>query len=237
MSYKKFIPTRARTFARTVAWTASALLAMSITASTSQAQLQEGSLNAFARADQDVFVAANALGNNPELNLRLSALGNFEFSWAAESGGVADVTEFTANFTGTDGALGAFSLFAGSTTPANIAPTGTLTNIVESGGMLLDADFTINTPFSITLLDFGSAMIYTQEVATFTGRLSEGFFSSPDVNDDDLNGHLFDGDADLSNDPVVAVSSNRTVTAVPEPGSALILITLAGLALASRRKS
>ncbi len=191
-----------------------------------------------ARADQTVRVLAGSPLNpsNMDVDRVISAFGGFELFWDAEMGGSAALSGFTAEFVGTDDVLGGFTIFGGLTAPAFVDPFGTLENIQsEANGDLISADFTLGTAFSI-VLDGGGPVIYTQDRAIFTGLLSDGapgeIFTSPDP----INGHLALG-GDIGDDPVVAVSFDRSVTAVPEPSSAAILACIGVMSCIVRRRS
>ena len=200
------------------------------------ADLAAGSLAFSARADQNVRVTgtggepASPL-SGPPFNIPagtvfdLSALGNLEFTWAAEVAGVAELTGFTAEFFETHPVLGPYRL-ANDGGPAP-SFSGQLTNITESGGELVSADLSLNTTFSVEFLapGLGNPLLYTKVEGLFEGQLVTGsnngqvFTSSGEI-------QAFLDTGDPQNDPLAAASFNRTVTGVPEPTAGLLLVLL-----------
>lgn len=202
------------------------LLLSPIANEVANADLVAGSRTIESRADQTVRITTGPL-NGPPFNIPpgaeigLSALGSFTFDWGAESNGVASITGFTASFTQTHPLLGPYILLATGEGPSP-GFGGELTNIVDNGGDLVSADVSISTTFSLKFLGpgLGEPVLYTKDQATFTGSFVDGNGSLVFSSSDDLDAFLSTGDP--ANDPLAAVSFNRTVTAVPEPASAIV---------------
>ena len=164
----------------------------------------------------------------------LSAQGSFTVDWAAEAGGVAQVTGFSAMYSELHPVLGPYDIFATGSGPGSTF-SGELTNIVSDNGDLFSADMTLSTTFSLVFNGTGieGTTLYTQDASTFVGTISANGtgtgFSAPE----DLNVFLSTGD--VNNDPLSAISFNRTVTAVPEPSCGL-LVSLLGIAVLHRKR-
>lgn len=208
----------------------------------SQAALVMDSMTFSGRADQSIRVPAGSPLTGAPFNappgavFDLSALGTISLGW--ESDGDADnsvaMTSFSADFAQVHPQLGPYSLAAVGTGPGS-GFSGTLDNIVESGGQLVSADWTLNTTFSLTLAG-GAATIYTKDQATFTGTVRGGAAILGEIftSTGDIEGFLSLGD--INTDPLAAVSFNRTVTAVPEPSSLACLLAASVLPLRMRRR-
>ncbi len=142
----------------------------------SHAELMVGMSTVQAVADQTVRVTDPSPLNGTPFNIPggaefdLSATGSFTFGWDAELGGVANFSSFSASFFELHPVLGPYSLLATGSGPGS-GFSGQLTNIVDAGGSLVSADFSVSTTFSLTFLAPGLGMptLYTQDQATFTG--------------------------------------------------------------------
>ncbi|GAB5402881.1 MAG: hypothetical protein Aurels2KO_11120 [Aureliella sp.] len=220
-----------------------ALLAL---APTCKAALVAGTLSFDARADQRIRVPDGSPLTGAPFNIPanaefdLSALGSISLGWEADgdSNGSVALTSFSASFLGADPTLGPYSL-AGAGDGPGATFNGTLDNIVESGGELVSADWTLNTTFSFRFTGApGQPLVYTRDLATFTGVVRGGNATLGEVftSNGDVNGFLSLG-GDPSNDPVAAISFNRTVTAVPEPGSVALLCCFGSIGILRRRRS
>ena len=211
--------------------------------STLEADLSAGSATYDSFANQTVRVTDGSPLTDSPFNIPagtefdLSALGSFSVDWDAESGGTANVSAFSAVYNELHPALGPYQILATGIGPG-ASFSGALSNIVDDAGILVSADLSLSTTFSLTFLapGLGEQTLYTKEQATFTGTLlggNSGFvLSSPE----DLNVFLSLGDVDT--DPLSAVSFNRTVivSAVPEPSSLLLaFVGLVGVACRRRR--
>lgn len=212
--------------------------AMTCWCSTGQAQLSEGSLSFSAIAEQLVTIVASPPPGFEDFAgapLQLSAIGTVSFNWDADSDmdNMVDILGFNASFEGNAGILlGDYTLQSGG--PTDAEPFGTLSDIMASeSGELISAQFVINTPFAF-LFDSGLT-IYTQESPAFSGAIT-GQAGDLFVSDGPVDGFLrLDGSTD--DDPVLGVSTGRTVTAIPEPSSLLFLAGLGLIGCVSRRKA
>ena len=164
-----------------------------------------------------------------------SAAGSFTVDWAAEANGVAEIVGFSAMFSEVHDVLGPYDLFAVGSGPVTMFE-GELSNIVEDEGNLVSADMTVSTTFSLVFAAAPNALLYTQEMATFSGSIAADGSGSGFTSDDQLDVFLSQGD--VATDPLAAVSFDRSVTsitAVPEPSS-FVLVGLLGLVALRRRK-
>lgn len=221
-----------------------ALAAAMFFSNTSEAALVMGSLSFDARADQRVRIPAGSpltgapFNIPPNAEFDLSAFGSISLGWDADadSNGSTSVNAFSASFFEVHPDLGPYAL-AGIGAGPGASFTGSLDNIVEVGGELVSADWTLNTTFSFTFTGApGQPVIYTQELATFSGVVRGGDATLGEVftSNGDINGFLALG-GDPADDVLAAVSFNRTVTAVPEPSGAAIL-SFGALGLILRRR-
>lgn len=225
------------------------LLAALVISQNVTAALVAGSALVPSRADQFVQVTEGSplTGTPFFLNsgdiLPISGSGQFNFQWDDDADGdnTVDFTGFEAQFNGTFPAP--FSLQGMGSGPGATS-NGQLTNIVESGGELVSADFTVNTTFSLTfdLGPGGSPTLYTKDLATFTGVVIDGSANIGEVysSTGDLEVFLSLG-GNPDNDPLAGISlgSNgflRTVTAIPEPSSMFVLGLVASGAFVRRRR-
>lgn len=214
-------------------------------APTCRAALVAGTLSFDARADQRIRVPTGSPLTGAPFNIPagaefdLSALGSISMGWDADanSDGSTVLSTFSANFSGADATLGPYLLSAVGAGPGATF-TGSLDNIVEAGGALVSADWTLNTTFDFIFTAApGMPHVYTRDLATFTGVVRGGTATIGEVftSNGDINGFLSAGNPQT--DPVAAISFNRTVTAVPEPGSIALLSCFGGLAFLRRRRS
>lgn len=213
-------------------------ISMTCWCSTGQAQLSEGSTSFNAIAEQLITIVADpppgfeTFANAP---LPLSATGTVSFNWDADADmdNTVDVLGFNASFQGVaPGGLGAFTLESGG--PGGEAPFGTLSDIMATdSGDLISAQFTINTPFAF-LFDSGLT-IYTKDSPAFSGAIT-GQAGDLFISDGPVDGFLRLGGS-TDDDPVLGVSTGRTVTAIPEPGSLMFLAGLGLIGCVTRRKS
>lgn len=213
-------------------------------APTCHAALVAGTLSFDARADQRIRVPAGSPLTGAPFNIPagsefdLSALGSISLGWGADgdSDGSTALNSFSANFSGADPTLGPYLLAAIGTGPGATF-NGSLDNIVEAGGALVSADWTLNTTFDFIFSAApGTPHVYTRDLATFTGVVRGGTATIGEVftSNGDINGFLSTGNPPA--DPIAAVSFNRTVTAVPEPGSIALLSSLCGFAFLRRQR-
>lgn len=212
-------------------------------ATTCRAALVMGSISFDAIADQQVRIPPGTPLTGAPFNIPggaefdLSAFGVVSLGWDADSDsdGSTSLSTFSANFTEVHPNLGPYSLAATGVGPGATF-TGSLDNIVEIGGDLVSADWTLNTTFSLTFTAApGQPVIYTQQLATFTGVIRGGDATIGEVftSAGEIEGFLSAGNP--ASDPLAAISFNRTVTAVPEPSS-FAMLSLSGLSLLCRRR-
>lgn len=214
--------------------------------SNANADLVAGSLSADARADQDVEIAANSpLSAFPDVDdgdeFSFSSIGSFTVAWDATNTDSTTISAFSAIFNEVHPDFGPYTLLAAGDGPG-AGSSGTLSNIVvDVNDELVSADMTILTTFSLMFTGpgTGNPLLYTQSQAEFVGRIAtdgSGIdFASPDPMNDDLDIFLA---TPLPNDPLAAISFNRTVTgitAVPEPATCVFGGVL-GLMVALRRR-
>jgi len=202
-----------------------------------QADLMSGSTTIASRADQMVRVTdpspLTGLGIPSGAEFNLSALGSFSFTWDDEVGGTASISSFSASFSEMHPELGTYNLIAVGSGPG-AGFTGQLSNIVDAGGSLVSADFSLSTTFSLTFPPPGPGItLYTKNQATFTGVVDgSGSFGNVFASPGDLD--IFLSEGDITTDPLSAVSFGRTVTAVPEPSS-FLFCGVVGLLVLRRR--
>jgi len=221
------------------------LLVLSLlVANSAQAGLVTGSFSFEGRADQSIRVPAGSpltgapFGIPAGSEFDLSALGTVTLGWEsdADADGSVALTSFSANFAEVHPVFGPYALAAIGTGPGG-GFSGSLDNVVENGGELVSADWTLNTTFSLTFTGVpGQPTIYTKDQATFTGKIFNGSANLGQVYTSlgDINGFLSLGDPNT--DPLAAISFNRTVTAVPEPSS-LAIFALSGCTFLFSRRS
>lgn len=176
--------------------------------------------------DQIVTILPNSLGI-PEGSIPVSTLGSFTVTWAAESMGEAQVTEFVG--TGSGAILpepGPFMLDMPGMEP-EATFNGNLSNIVSApSGELTSGDLALNVTFSAAFTDpeAGGLTLYTKDTSFFFGPLS-GASNVGSVYTDPMN-----GDTDIYTiipglgEILIGESSNRIMTVVPEPTSWILLL-------------
>ncbi len=212
----------------------------------SRAALVDGTLEFAAQADQSIIITDNSPLTGTPFDIPagtifpLSARGSISLGWEADADGDASVavTSFSAEFFELHQALGPYSLSAIGNGPG-AGFTGRLDNVEETGGILISADWTLSTTFSLTFTGVpGQPTIYTKDQATFTGKVRGG---NAIIGEVFTSSGLVDGYLSLGNpatDPLAARSFNRTVTAVPEPSSLsmLAVASLVGVGYRRRRR-
>jgi hypothetical protein len=182
------------------------------------------------------------------LTVILTASGGFTLDRQAQTGTTIDFTIPQAIFSGVlPGPLPplAFDLVAG--VPGLNPTTGQITDVVQNPAdpgfptgnpsSFVSGDFRADTFFAL-LLPIGTLYSDPNQAAVFTGALAglplpEGtVLSSPDR----LNIYFQMGPGfDPTRDPIVAVSYDRTVSAVPEPSAIVLLLGGAGILVTVRR--
>ena len=222
------------------------LLTLSINQSTVLAQLEAGALTVDSNVSQQVEIpqgspltlppAIGGFGIPVGATFDLFATGSFSVGFDAESGGVAEISSFSALFEQTHPVLGAYDLLAVGNGPVQ-SFSGQLSNIDEAGGALVSADITLSTTLSLTFEAAPDAVLFARDPATFSGRIfADGtgtLFDSPESLD-----ILLALGGDPNSDPLAAISSNRVLSAttVPEPSSACMVATMIGLVSLRRRR-
>lgn len=164
---------------------------------------------------------------------------NFELD---DSGGPGATSMAFTNVTGVlDGVSPAAFL------PFSISPNvsfvgGSLDSIVRDGGGAITSAF-VNDLRMFWRMDSnapilgGPASIYSDTPLSFSGNVTGIEFNLGDIlaNASDFNLFLGDPENPQGTDPLTAIGRNRTLTAVPEPGS-LVVLALGACAAAYRRR-
>jgi hypothetical protein len=208
------------------------------------AGLMSGSIDIASRADQFFRVTPGSPLTGPPFEipegavLPLSALGSFTVGWGDDTNNDAtvDLESFSAEF---EGVFPAPYRLTGAGSGPGASFSGQLTNIVESGGQLVSADLVLMTTFSLEFMIPGlsaNPTLYTKDLSTFTGEVQAGGAALGEVFVSVGETEVFFATGDPDGDPLSGVSFGRTVTAVPEPSTALSLGLLVGLAGIQRRR-
>ncbi|MDG3004640.1 PEP-CTERM sorting domain-containing protein [Paludisphaera mucosa] len=167
------------------------------------------------------------------------AVGDLTFELAAS---LNDPGATTVPFVNATGVLqGVYPMIYG---PFTISPNvafigGELTNIVrDGGGEVVSADVTgLSMEWELVGPNYGR--LYGRAPLVFDGQGLSIPFAVGNVLAGPIpfNVYADDGDRDPSNDILVAIGSNRTLTVVPEPHSAALLaVGAAGLLAAAARR-
>lgn len=207
-----------------------------LSCNTSFAQLNNGSLAVTSvKADQMVRIfAGSPLGNTEDIEFELNAIGAYTLNWENEMAGSSEISLLTASFSGVSSVIGGFDLYGGAGTKTVQTTYGTLTNIEDFNGDLVSADAAVDSAFDLVIQATG-ARLYTQDIATFAGPITDGKSGEILQSSNEINVYL-DLGGNIADDPWVGFSFNRTITAVPEPSSMIILAGISGLTCFTRRR-
>jgi hypothetical protein len=205
-------------------------------ATISFAQLDPGSQTVDVVFDQTITILPNPIGL-PVVPIPISTLGSFTVTWGAESMGEAQVTDFFGSGSGVIlPAPGPYILDVPGTGPGATF-SGNLSNITSASGQLISGDLAMNLTFSVAFAD-PAAMgltLYTKDTSFFLGPLSGGsnvgaIYQDPMIGVTDVY-TMIPGLGEI----LIAESSDRIVTGVPEPTSWMLL--LPAFLVAARRRS
>jgi hypothetical protein len=162
-------------------------------------------------------VDGNVLGLDTD-PLNFTALGALTFNLSDIDSNTMAFTDVTGGFTVT-GPVG----FEGAQLGPFQFDSGQLQNIVRDGGNNIISANVVDLRM-FWEMEFAGLRLYTKDSLPFNGSITGTPFGLGDV----LSGPLeFDVFLDMGNaatDPLVVIGKNRFLTAVPEPGSVILLL-------------
>jgi hypothetical protein len=162
-------------------------------------------------------VEGNVLGL-PTGALDFTALGSLTFNLSDIDSDSEAFTDVTGKFTVT-GPAG----FEGAQLRPFQFDSGQLQDIVLDGGNNIISANVVDLRM-FWEMEFAGLRLYTKDSLPFNGSITGTPFGLGDVLSGPLEFNVFLDTGNGANDPLVVIGSNRFLTAVPEPGSVILLV-------------